>query len=333
MYQSALARDDLPGISSTSSNSALAQRVHAHLRLMPQLPNPGAGNTHARWQALSRLGAESLPLAKVLEAHYDALSIFSEAGQPLPSNDAIWAVWAAGGPHDSATYEADSCTVAGIKPWCSAAPNVVTHALVTVRSGDRYPLAAVTLTQGHFELDASQWHGPGMVGIPTGSGHFAGAPARLLGEPDFYLQRPGFWHGGAGIAACWYGAATAIAEQVRRSPRAMHNPFSAAHLGAIDEQLTGARLMLQDLADTIDNAPAESHRFAVTRLRSLMDRVCRDVIERAALALGPVSLCCDVEHAQRCADLAAFIRQSHGEKDEQWLGEQLHAREGNPWLL
>ncbi|PKV11869.1 dehydrogenase [Xanthomonas prunicola] len=172
-----------------------------------------------------------------------------------------------------------------------------------------------------------------MVGIPTGNGLFKNAPAVLLGEPDFYLRRPGFWHGGAGIAACWYGAATAIAEHVRCSPRVMHSPFCAAHLGAIDAQLSAARLLLQNLADRIDSAPTESHQFAVIQLRSLMDRICRDVIERAALALGPVSLCCDAEHAQRCADLAAFIRQSHGEKDEQWLGEQLHAREVAPWLL
>lgn len=333
MYQSALARDDLPGTPSLSPNPALAQRVREYLRLTPQLPNPGAGRTYARWQALSKLGAASLPLAKVLEAHYDAVSIFSEAGQPLASNGAVWAVWAAGGPHDTVAYEASSSTVSGIKPWCSAELDVVTHALVTVRNGDRQPLAAVTLRQGCFELDASQWHGPGMLGIPTGNGHFANAPARLLGEPEFYLQRPGFWHGGAGIAACWYGAAAAIAEHVRRSPRVANNPFAAAHLGAIDERLTGARLMLQDLAKTIDDAPTQSHQLPVIRLRSVMDRVCRDVIERAALALGPASLCCDAGHAQRCADLAAFIRQSHGEKDEQWLGEQLHAREVNPWRL
>lgn len=76
-----------------------------------------------------------------------------------------------------------------------------------------------------------------MLGIPTGNVHFANAPARLLGAPEFYLQRPGFWHGGAGIAACWYGAAAAIAEHVRRSPRVANNPFAAAHLGAIDERL------------------------------------------------------------------------------------------------
>lgn len=333
MPQPFTARDHLPGTLPRSSSGALAQRIRQHLRTTPQLPTPGSGHTRARWQALSRLGAESLPLAKVLEAHYDALSIFSEAGQAPPPAETVWAVWAAGGPSDTATYDANVCSVSGIKPWCSAELEVVTHALVTVKRGAQNPLAAVALTQGRFELDASQWHGPGMVGIPTGSGQFKNAPAALLGEPEFYLQRPGFWHGGAGIAACWYGAATAIAEHLRRSPRVMHNPFSAAHLGAIDAQLSAARLMLHDLATTIDSAPTESHQFAVIQLRSLMDRICRDVIERAALALGPVSLCCDAEHAQRCADLAAFIRQSHAEKDEQWLGEQLSAREATPWQL
>ena len=36
-----------------------------------------------------------------------------------------------------------------------------------------------------------------------------------LGEPvggaGAYLQRPGFWQGGAGIAACWHGGAVALA--------------------------------------------------------------------------------------------------------------------------
>jgi hypothetical protein len=36
-----------------------------------------------------------------------------------------------------------------------------------------------------------------------------------LGTRDEYLQRPGFWHGGAGIAAVWFGAAAALAERMR----------------------------------------------------------------------------------------------------------------------
>lgn len=332
MLPSVTALDHARHESRRQHRGSLSSRVLDHVRAVPDLPWPGAGQTRARWRALSALGAESLPLAKVLEAHYDALAILSEAGEPAPPAGTLWAVWAAGGPDDTVTYDHRLGALSGTKPWCSA-DDVVTHALVTVTDGDKRPLAAVDLGAGSFELDAGQWHGPGMVGIPTGIGHFASAPARLVADADFYLQRPGFWHGGAGIAACWYGAATAIAEQVRRSSRIVGNPFAAVHVAVIDEQLHVARLALCELAAQIDDAPGTDHRYAVTRLRCLMDRVCRDVLERAALALGPVSLCCDAEHAQRCADLAAFIRQCHAEKDEQWLGEQLHACERTPWSL
>lgn len=310
----------------------LASRVRRELRETPDLPRPGGGQTLERWRALARLGAESLPLVKVLEAHYDALAILAEAGEPPPPRDALWAVWAAGGPTETLRHDPDKGRVSGIKPWCSAPPSLITHALVTVAHGDRRPLAAVTLAPGAFQLDASRWQGPGMVGIPTGEGHFSGAPARLVDTPDFYLERPGFWHGGAGIAACWFGAAVAIADRVRASAGVSKNPFCAAHLGAIDEQLTAAQLMLRDLARQIDHRPREPHRHAVTRLRCFVDRVCRDVMERAALALGPAALCTDGEHAQRCADLQAFIRQCHGQRDEQWLGEALHQAEG-AWAL
>ncbi|RZZ81889.1 acyl-CoA dehydrogenase family protein [Pseudoxanthomonas winnipegensis] len=316
----------------TSGSDWLASRVRRQIRETPDLPRPGGGETLERWRALARFGAESLPLVKVMEAHYDALAILAEAGEPRPPADTLWAVWAAGGPTETVRYDAHAGRVSGIKPWCSGPQGLISHALVTVAHDDRRPLAAITLAPGTFRLDASQWSGPGMVGVPTGEGHFSAAAARLVSTPEFYLERPGFWHGGAGIAACWFGAATAIAERVRRSPGVSKNPFCAAHLGAIDAQLTAAQLMLRQLARDIDRQPQDSHRYAVTGVRCFVDRVCRDVMERAALALGPASLCTDAEHAQRCADLQAFIRQCHGQRDEQWLGEALHQAEG-AWTL
>jgi len=312
--------------------SSLSDRVRQAVHSVRDLPRPGGGDTLGRWRALSAWGAESLPLAKILEAHYDALTILQEAGEPGAAPDTVWAVWAAAGPDDSLQFDAGRGTVSGIKPWCSADEAVVTHALITVESDAARPLCAVALESRHFRLNAHQWHGPGMRDVPTGQGRFSAAPARLVGDASFYLDRPGFWHGGAGIAACWYGAAAAIASRVRDSNRVANNSFFAAHLGAMDEGLTAARLMLHDLAGDIDRNPSDSHRLAVTRLRCFVDRICRDVMERAALALGPASLCTDADHAQRCADLAAFIRQCHGQRDEQWMGEALH-REGSEWAL
>ena len=36
-----------------------------------------------------------------------------------------------------------------------------------------------------------------------------------MGADGAYLDRPGFWHGGAGIAACWHGGAVALAQFAR----------------------------------------------------------------------------------------------------------------------
>ena len=40
---------------------------------------------------------------------------------------------------------------------------------------------------------------------------------RAVGPPNFYLERPGFWFGATGVAACWYGGARGLVEHVVRS--------------------------------------------------------------------------------------------------------------------
>ena len=37
-------------------------------------------------------------------------------------------------------------------------------------------------------------------------------PAEPVGPPGGYTGRPGFTHGGVGVAACWYGGARAVGD-------------------------------------------------------------------------------------------------------------------------
>lgn len=306
--------------------------VEQWLRKHPSLPHPGGGHTLARWRALAEIAATDLALAKILEAHYDALAILSDAGRETEHGDGkLWGVWAAEGPANTLRLAPASMGLTGQKPWCSGA-SLVERALVTVKAGSACQLAAVDLSPQTSTFDSSHWHGPGMAAIRTGTVEFFAAPATLIGEPDFYLRRPGFWHGGAGIAACWYGAASAIANKLKQCGH-RGSPFAAAHLGAIDGSLDALRAQLQVLAARIDSAPGQTHRQDVVRVRTMADRVCRNILERSALAMGPGPLCTDAQHGQRCADLNVFIRQSHAERDEQWLGEQVVEQEHNPWLL
>ena len=72
-----------------------AERLAERLKqiVVEQLPLPGAGNTAERHSRLMQIGREDLSLAKLAEAHWDAVAILAEAGRP-PTRGALYAVWA-----------------------------------------------------------------------------------------------------------------------------------------------------------------------------------------------------------------------------------------------
>lgn len=61
-----------------------------------RLPLPGRGGTASRWAVLAAVSERNLAVARVLEAHSDALAILAESGAPVP--DGTWGVFAAEGP-------------------------------------------------------------------------------------------------------------------------------------------------------------------------------------------------------------------------------------------
>lgn len=273
---------------------------------------------------LAAIGASDVCLAKVLEAHYDAQAILAELGAPTPGIGELWAVWAAEIPSAQLDYRAvdeRQGVLNGIKAWCSGA-EFVTHALVTAAQGTHRRLLRIELAEPGVGEPARRWDAIGMARIVSGPLHFTDAVAEPVSEADAYLQRPGFWHGGAGIAACWYGAAVAIAETLRGHPRVAGDAHAAASLGWIDTQLSAAAALLRETAARIDASPQQPHIQAVLRLRSLIERVSTDIIDRVGRALGPGPLCSDRSHALRCADLSTFVRQSHAERDWEILGRQ-----------
>lgn len=313
----------------------LHQRGMAWLASMPSLPLPGSGATLERWRRLAQLASEDVCLAKLLEAHYDAQAILAELSGPDAKPNELWAVWAAEPPSAQVTYRPtspDTGILDGTKAWCSGA-GWVTHALVTVREGAQRRLVAVDLRQAGIGPAAGEWAAVGMARIVSGPLSFCGAQAFPVGEPDAYLSRPGFWHGGAGIAACWYGAAVAVADQLRMAPNLVNAPHALAHLGAIEAQLSSAAALLRETATLIDRHPRQSHCREVIRLRCFLERIANDVIDRVGRALGPGPLCQDRAHAMRCADLQVFVRQSHAERDLEMLGHMLLEQQGASWEL
>ncbi|GAA4520166.1 acyl-CoA dehydrogenase family protein [Actinoallomurus oryzae] len=271
-----------------------------------RVPLPGGGATRERWALFARVAEEDLSLARLSEGHFDAVAILAELNGPEPAPGDLWGVWAAKPP----SLEASGGRVSGVRPYCSGA-RVCTRALVT--AGDL--LFAVR----PGEPIEGTWPATGMAASDSLDVRFTDAPAEQVGLPGGYTGRPGFHHGGVGVAAVWYGGARAVA----RPLLGVREPHALAHLGAVEIALTSARDALERAAAEIDADPLDRKEQAAARalrVRSLVAEVAAEVLDRTGRALGAGPLSHDEAHARRVADLTVYIRQHHAERDLAALG-------------
>ncbi|MCW2541818.1 MAG: hypothetical protein JWN95_3543 [Frankiales bacterium] len=297
-----------------------------------EIPLPGQGETLSRWQRLAEVADEDLGLVKLFEGHTDALAILAELGvstsDPLPRAEGdVWGTWAAEPPSARlrASGDGDQLFVDGRKAWCSGA-DVVSHALVTAWDAQgRQCLAAVRMDEAGVEVTGEGWHAVGMGSVASPDVLFDHVRAVPVGRPGQYVQRPGFWHGGCGIAACWYGGALLFADAVAQRCADRPDPHTLAHLGAIDTAMLGTRALLGEAAAWIDRNPTASAQQWALRVRASTESTVTEVLERAGRVLGAGPLCRDPRTARHFADLPIFLRQSHAEHDLAALGETLAA--------
>lgn len=297
------------------------------------LPLPGSGATRQRWEAFAALGGEDLSLARLSEGHADAIAILAELDGPRPEPGSRWGVWAANppGPNVTAVRDGGTWVLRGAKQYCSGA-RVCTHALVTAAADDGPRLFAVA--SECLEPREGTWPATGMAGSDTLDVGFPGVPAEPVGPPDGYTRRPGFCHGGVGVAACWYGGARAIGRTLLgTASKRDAGPHALAHLGAVDIALRTARSALDQAADEIDADPRDLRGEAparALRVRALVEAVATGVMARTGRALGAGPLSHDEPHSRAVADLTVYLRQHHAEQDLARLGE-LIAAEGAAW--
>ena len=297
------------------------------------LPLPGCGRTRERWAALADLGEEDLSLARLAEGHTDALAILAELGASPPQAGSRWGVWAAQPPGPSliATRTGHGWRLDGTKQYCSGSHSC-THALVTAAAPDGSRLFAVSTRD--LAPVAGSWPATGMAASDTLDVEFTNISAQPVGEPGSYTDRPGFTHGGAGVAACWYGGARGVARMLLAAAAERDvGPHARAHLGAVDIALHTARAALDAAADEID-ADAADHqnggRLRALRVRALVEATATEVMQRVGRALGAGPLSHDEAHSRRVADLTVYLRQHHAERDLAELGALVAGR-GPAW--
>ncbi|MCF5471675.1 acyl-CoA dehydrogenase [Pseudomonas syringae] len=290
---------------------------------LDQLPLPAGGQTLERWQALACVAGHDLGLCKLYEGHTDALAIMAELGAPPPEQFSTWGMWAAEPPQARVTLSGtgDSLRLDGRKAWCSGA-SAVSHALITVwDEQQRQQLVAVRLDQPGVRITNDGWRAVGMGATGSVEVIFERASAERVGEPDGYLNRPGFWQGGIGIAACWFGASRSIAQRLLQQAGKRDEPHALAHLGAVDVALYAAAEVLRAAAVHLDNAPTENAEVIARRCRAFIEQAADQVIQHVGRAVGAGPYCKDAHFARLIADLPVFLRQSHAERDLAALGQ------------
>jgi alkylation response protein AidB-like acyl-CoA dehydrogenase len=292
-----------------------------------QLPLTGAGKTAERHSRLMQIGREDLSLAKLAEAHWDAVSILAEAGRQ-PTRGALYAVWASEIPGKALKLEKTDSgyQLSGSKMFCSGA-GMVDRALVTV--GIPEPrLVEIDLRKNsmNFEVDLSAWATDAFRLTQTGAVTFRGVDVtkeNLVGDPTWYLNRPGFWHGACGPAACWAGGAAAFVDFAMECNR--DDPHTLAHLGAMGANNWMMKACLDVAAREIDEEPLNymAAQIRALRLRHLVEDACTDTLRRFARAYGPQPLSMNSEISRRYHEAELYLRQSHAEQDLESLARLL----------
>ncbi len=316
-----------------STTGSAAGYLTALASLLP-LPLPVGPELAERWLGLAEVAAADLSVARLFEGHTDALAILAEGSHPA-APDRTYGVWAsqAGGTAVTATVVAGGDLVLdGTRPYASGASSLDT-ALLTVDADAGPLLVAVDLASDGVHVAEGSWQALGMGASDSTTVHLRGVrvgAADVVGPPGFYLQRPGFWPGAVGVAACWFGGAVGVVQPlVGAAVEGRLDAHGLAHLGQTWADLEAAAALLAVTAGRLAGCgerTAASLRLDAETVRSVVERVAVSAIDAVARSLGPGPLTGDRVHAQRVADLGVYVRQHHAERDHAELGRLLGER-------
>jgi hypothetical protein len=293
-----------------------------------ELPPIGTGATPERLARLLEFGRADLSLARLVEAHVDAVQILHEAGR-VPTPGSWYGVWAAEDPSTCLSLRTTSrsrTSLHGTKAFCTGAA-LVDRALVTVPTPEtRLIDVDMRAHARQLEIDTSPWLTPAFADTGTALITFDGVEITddaFVGPPGWYLDRPGFWNGACGPAACWAGGATGLIDwAVIHSAAGTPNPHRDTAVGALSALGFQMIAVLEHAGRSIDLAPSDATLAKVTALqcRQSIERACTEVLDRFGREFGPRPLALDASTHSRFLATQLYIRQCHADRDLEALG-------------
>lgn len=306
-----------PGAPMSDADAAIAWLRKEIATDAAGVQRPGQGETWSRWRYLAAVGERDLVHARLVEGHLDALAIVHELGRPdlVADPDCCWGVWAAAPAELVARRAGRGWRLTGQKPYSSGS-TALDGALVSAVAEDGHRLFAL----GADELAAARvmegsWPAVGMAATAS---HTLALDVNLsadaaVGDPGAYVARPGFWWGGAGVAACWWGGANGLLARLQPAP----DEWAGAALGLLAARLGAVGAWASRLAEQIDADPREfpALRVEVTGLRVAAADAGRFGVEQAGAVFGTSRLGRDANTARHVADLQVYLTQLHRDRD------------------
>ena len=272
---------------------------------------------------LLALGRTDIPLARLAEGHVDALRILAQAArQPVVG---VWyGVWASRSQQTGLRAEPgqDGLRVDGTLRFASGA-GVVDRALIPVWLPDgRHLLLDLDVTD--LPVDPTVWRTGAMQASRTYELTVADlrvAREAVVGEPDFYLGRSGFFPGGVGVAACWAGGAARVLDLLRvRHPRP--TSVQQLRLGRMRMELVAAVAAVRSAADVLDRPdPTRDLQQVATEARAVTAEAIRRLLAEARLVTGPAGLALDDGISHAVPDLELYVLQQNSDGDAALLGD------------
>ena len=275
-------------------------------------------------------------MARLGEGHADALAILQESGRQLQHPGTSYGVWAArtGTGGVTAAPVPGGWRLTGRKPFCSGS-GLLDRALVTAEAPDGYRLFDIATADVVIDTAPDSWPAVGMADSVSETLTFGGpviSEDDAVGPPGFYTDRPGFWFGACGVAACWYGGARGLVAGVVESLTSDPGELVLTEIGKAVSGLQAMRDALRSVAEAIDVDPEDKQGQAQARalaVRQIVHDFCVGVLGQTAAAGGARPLCHDPAQARRAADLYVYLAQHHGGLDAARLGRLIV--EGQKW--
>jgi len=285
----------------------------------------GEEGAAALLRLLMLLGEASLPIARLYEAHVNALQLMVRYGSAALAARAaadaraghIFALWVTDPPGRELALEPGDTgfVLRGIKDFCSGA-GAATRALITANDGSGTRMLAVRL-QPDARVLASRIKLGGMRAAVTGSVDFSGMQVDaedLIGEVGDYLKEPVF------SAGAWRGSAAALGglaalvrlhrEQIVQRRRE-GDPHQQARFGRSMIAYETARLWMEKAARIacVEDAPADAIVAYVNLARLAVESACLEAMQIAQRSLGLSAFMAGSRMELLCRDLAAYLRQ------------------------